>query len=109
LQTGQDDDHLHPPKLLDHAEAVIEHHRQADDHGGPAGDDRDPYDAAEHDLVEFVRKHSANLSVIDAYCRDGRRFIWNINCGTRAIHYGDYRHLRTRDVIPLDPPGDRSS
>jgi hypothetical protein len=25
VQTGQDDDHLHPPKLLDHAEALIEY------------------------------------------------------------------------------------
>jgi hypothetical protein len=96
-----DEHHPSPPKLLDHAEAVIEHHRQADD------DDR---------RVIHDRTYHAKLALIE-YVREYRDVIDNID-----VHLG-HRHLygqpkfdnelvewpgRIRlDLPAVDPPGDR--
>lgn len=52
--TQGDDDRAAPAKLLDLADAAIERYRA--DHP-QVDDDRDPHDAAEHDFVEFLRRH----------------------------------------------------
>jgi hypothetical protein len=74
VQTGQDDDHLHPPKLLDHAEALIEY--------GAADDlfpvravyrNDDPHDAAKRDLAAYLLRHGHlfQRGDIDLIAHDG--------------------------------------
>jgi hypothetical protein len=89
-------------RVLQHDFEQAEHHRQADDHSGTADDDRDPYDAAEHDLIEYIRKHRAVLND-DFYLNVGGRFI---------TYYCDKSYLCVGDrFVTLDEPttGDRGS
>jgi hypothetical protein len=96
-----DEHHPSPPKLLDHAEAVIEHHREADDHG-------DPYDAAEHDLVDWVRKHRGVIVIGTIGLGNGAQYIFD--SGDESVFVtnraGDERDIRINERA-VDPPGDR--
>jgi hypothetical protein len=56
---------------------------------GTADDDRDPYDAAEHDLVEYIRKHRR---------RPQRPRRLDLNVAIVAVHH---LLLRQRDRYPL--------
>jgi hypothetical protein len=94
-----DEHHPSPPKLLDHAEAVIEHHREADDHGADAPAD-DPV-AAEHDLIEYCRKYRP--VVLDVGLSD-RGITFRRDAGYVAV-YGP--HLGEHRFIDLDEPTDR--
>lgn len=86
----RDEHHPTPPKLIDHVEAVLEHRR---------ADDVDPDDAAERDLIEFIRKHRDVLDDLEA--RIGDRDVTFY--GGHVIGVSFNNHNR---VIPLDPPGD---
>lgn len=84
-------------RVLQHDFEQAEHHRQTND-------DRDPYDAAEHDLVEFIRKHRPRQLTVEL---DDRSVYVNSLRYIAVYGPGD----RERRNIPFDEPatGDRSS
>lgn len=75
------------------------------DKRAPLEQQHDPHDAAERDLVEYIRKHRAVLSTsvisvgIDGGLGGGRRLRWNDDLTHVERRYVDGRpHYR----IPLD-------
>lgn len=76
-------------------------HGQGDNHGGPTDNDR--YDAAERDLIQYIRKHHAVIDNLDAHVGRECHVLFADGYDTvirvRTAHGGTRR-------IPLDSPGD---